>query len=220
MVNIPVFRQTFHLKVGIGLTYLPDYYSMKEKTNTTFPQTKLGNLGFSINEMADHSSMKQKEKTNETIPLEMENGLTNIPDSNGMKQKDNGSKLNQTSRLKTETGLTSITHEDSMKRKITMNCINSQCDHVDGSVVSKLSTTELITLYERLNWFNPNHEVRMMQLLSIMKNIWVRHNSFISEQVYSDNPQNYFVNKMTGGLRCQCELCEYIEETDLQELTL
>ena len=88
MVNIPVFRQTFQLKVGIGLTYLPDYYSMKEKTNTTFPQTKLGNLGFSINEMADHSSMKQKEKTNETIPLEMENGLTNIPDSNGMKQKD------------------------------------------------------------------------------------------------------------------------------------
>ena len=194
MVNIPVFRQTFQLKVGIGLTDMPDYYSMKEKTNTNIPETGSGNLGFSINEMADHYSMKQK---------------------------DHGSKLTQTSRVKTETGLTSITHEEGMKQtKITMNCINSQCDHVDGSVVSKLSTTELITLYERLNWFNPNHEVRMMQLLSIMKNIWVRHNSFISEQVYSDNPQNYFVNKMTGGLRCQCELCEYIEETDIQELKL
>lgn len=211
MVNIPIFRQTFQLKVGIGLTDMPDYYSMKEKTNTNIPETGSGNLGFSINEMADHYSMKQKEKTNETIPLEMENGLTNIPDSNGMKEKNNGSKLTQTSRVKTETGLTSITHEEGMKQtKITMNCINSQCDHVDGSVVSKLSTPELITLYERLNWFNPNHQVRMMQLLSIMKNVWIRHNSFINEQVNGDNPQNYFVNKMTGGLRCQCELCEYV----------
>ena len=185
--------------------------------STTFPQINPDNLGFGINEMADHYSMKEN-KYNEN---NSDKTIIALAGMNTPIVLMNGSKFHQMSWFKTETGLTNITHEEGMKQmKITMNCINSQCDHVDGSVVSKLSTTELITLYERLNWFNPNHEVRMMQLLSIMKNIWVRHNSFIEEQVYGDNPQNYFVNKMAGGVRCQCEICQYMKESDILELSL
>lgn len=187
--------------------------------NTNIPQINQGNMVFGLNEMADHYSMKQN-KYNENNSDKTIIALAGMNTPIILMKENNGSRLNQTNPLETETGLTGITHEEGMKQmKITMNCINSQCDHVDGSVVSKLSTTELITLYERLNWFNPNHEVRMMQLLSIMKNIWVRHNSFIEEQL-GNNPQNYFVNKMTGGVRCQCKLCQYIEESDILELSL
>ncbi len=45
--------------------------------STTFPQINPDNLGFGINEMADHYSMKQNNQTN---PLETETGLTSIPD--------------------------------------------------------------------------------------------------------------------------------------------